>query len=69
MTAALSENWMARLRAITGISNLAITKPVRMPDDANINGCHNIRSKPVTITPQMLCMRVKKTMMGQWVLM
>ena len=33
MTAALSENWMARLRAITGISNLAITKPVRMPDD------------------------------------
>ena len=32
MTEALSENLIALLRAFTGISNLAITNPVRMPD-------------------------------------
>ena len=49
MTEALSENLIALLRAFTGISNLAITNPVRIPDAKEkevkkieyINTCHD----------------------------
>ena len=50
MTEALSENLIALLRAFTGISNLAITNPVRMPDakekqvkkiEYQIDTCHD----------------------------
>ena len=50
MTEALSENLIALLRAFTGISNLAITRPVRIPANNNkrmvaaqyqIKTCHN----------------------------
>ena len=68
MIEALSENLIALLRAFTGISNLAITNPVRMPD-AKEKKIEYIRSTPVTITPEKLCKRVKKTMIGQLVLM
>ena len=70
MTEALSENLIALLRAFTGISNLAITRPVRMPaSNKRLIDSSNIRSTPVTITPEMLCTRVKKMMIGQLVLM
>ena len=49
MTDALSENLIALLRVFTGISNLAITKPVRIPAakkgmvgaQCHIKTCHN----------------------------
>ena len=71
MTEALSENLIALLRAFTGISNLAITNPVRMPDakEKEVKKIEYITSTPVTITPEKLCKRVKKTMIGQLVLM
>ena len=70
MTEALSENLIALLRAFTGISNLAIARPVRMPASNNKSLIiSDIRSTPVTITPEMLCTRVKKMMIGQLVLM